>query len=205
MATEIEVITREINELRQGEHLKRVETALALGKRLVRAQGLLPEGEWTRWRQEKVHFSARTAVNLMGLFRFQQEHPDSLGQLGRLGLNKLYRLAALPDRLLRKLKPDTPLRIPGTSLRKTMEAMNPVELNSCLGRWTRRAGCRRPNQMARAIARSAEKLRDTINRFQPRMDRVRPELRAFVQQHLCEVVKACEACLEGVTAAQPAA
>lgn len=198
-------ITREINELRRKDHTRQVENALAIGQRLSEAQRILKYGEWSRWRKTQVHLSARTAANLLALSRFHASQPDSFKQLSRLGLDKLYRVAELPARFHKRLKPGTRLRLPGTDAKKSMEEMNPIELNRCVQRLTHRAVQRRPNQMARVAVRDAERLHDVIEKLVPRLNHVRPELLQAVRERLTEVAAGCKECLGAISRAVPAA
>jgi len=205
MESELERIAREINELRRREHTRQVESALAMGKRLKDARRLLAEGEWTAWVRQQVRFSLRTAANLIALAQFHENQPETFEKLAVLGLSKLYRIAELPTRFLKKLRPQSVLKVPGAGVRKTLGEMSPVELNCCVRRWTHRSVHRKPNQTAQMSARLADKLRAALDRLSPRMDRVRVELRESLRQQLEALESGLRACLLGLKRASPAA
>jgi cob(I)alamin adenosyltransferase len=141
----------------------------------------------------------------MALAQLRARRPEIFRQLERIGLNKLYRVAQLPKDYLKKLTPRRKFRIPGTSLVKTMEEMNPVELNRCAQKWTRSAHRRRPNQVARMVCRIAERLGVALNDLSPRLPAVRSGVRQAVRATLIRTLKCCEACLRQFKRTAPAA
>ena len=126
MENRLRKLTEEINELRKKDHVQRVQTALEIGTRLIEARELVGPGEWTRWRREQVRLSARSAGNLVALARLHGMQPASFRHLSRIGLNKLYRIAELPERFLKRLRPHSVLKIPGTQARKSLEEMSQI-------------------------------------------------------------------------------
>ena len=205
MEDRLSQLAKEINELRRKDHTRQVEVTLEIGRRLVEAEQLVPVGEWTRWRSAQLHLSSRSVDNIIALARLHELQPASFRQLSRLGLNKLYRIASLPDRFLKRLKPQTVLRIPGMQARKSLEEMNPVELNICARKWTSQSVQKRPNQMAGRSARAADKLKALIERLLPRLNKVRVENRRILRESLKGVERTIEACRVALSRVEPAA
>lgn len=85
----IEVITQEILDAKRAGG----EAILTVGKGLIEAKAVLPEGKWLPYLAETVDFSPRTAQRLMRLAR---EWTDATA-LSHLGASKALSLLALPE------------------------------------------------------------------------------------------------------------
>jgi hypothetical protein len=170
-------ITREINELRRKDRLTQVGSAVQVGRHLIEARRLLNHGDWTLWRRTRVRLAPRTTTNLIALARFQESQPGTFRKLADLGLGKLYRIAQLPGRFLKALRPEARFRIPGCDQRKSLEDMGPVELNRCAQRWIHQRKQRRPNQAVRAATRISRQLQEALQKCAGRLASVRSDLR----------------------------
>lgn len=58
----------EINAIKEQTRGTVIAAALAIGKRLIAAKALLPQGRWLRWLAENVDYSDRKAQDLMRLY-----------------------------------------------------------------------------------------------------------------------------------------
>jgi len=202
---QLERLAREIVAFRKKDHLRRLGTALAIGQRLRKARLIVEPGAWNAWRRSQVRLSARSATNLLALDRLHSTRPTLFRKLRRLGLNKLYRIAELPEHFLRALTPQTAFRVPASGEQKSIESMSPVELNCCVREWTTRTGRKRPNQMAAAAVHTAEKLKQQIEDLLPRTLLLRPANRKLLRSCFLGVLQAIHACTSRLNRAEPAA
>lgn len=88
-ARSIELITEEIRFYKQTAATSIVE----IGRRLIEAKKQLPHGEWSRWLQESVAFSERSAQNYM---RLAEGYGES-ATVADLGTRKALALLALDE------------------------------------------------------------------------------------------------------------
>ena len=61
------IIAGEINAIKGQVRSAAFSGAVEIGKRLMEAKALVPQGEWTAWLESNVDYSPRTAQNLMAL------------------------------------------------------------------------------------------------------------------------------------------
>jgi hypothetical protein len=108
------------------------EAVLAMARQMTKIRELLPPGEFQRWAREAVPFGLRTVRNYLALAAWTDAAPAVMAELAHLGPSKLYRLASLPPRRLRKFVPRTPIPIPGAGA-KTLEMMTVKELDRVIG------------------------------------------------------------------------
>lgn len=62
-----EMIAGEINTIKEQVRNTAILASVEIGRRLKEAKGLVPEGQWTKWLEDSVSYSLRTAQNLMAL------------------------------------------------------------------------------------------------------------------------------------------
>lgn len=66
--SEADRLAVEINAIKEQTRGTVIAAALAIGKRLIAAKALLPQGRWLRWLAENVDYSDRKAQDLMRLY-----------------------------------------------------------------------------------------------------------------------------------------
>lgn len=62
------LIAAEINNIKNETRKIMLYNSIEIGRRLVEAKQLIHHGEWSKWLQESVNYSQRTAQNLMKIF-----------------------------------------------------------------------------------------------------------------------------------------
>lgn len=77
-ARDIDIVTAEIQVIKQEARKTLAMYALAIGERLVEAKSMLPHGEWMTWLAERVEYSQSTANNLMKLYNEYGSNQQSL-------------------------------------------------------------------------------------------------------------------------------
>ena len=88
------MIAGEINLIKDQVRSTALSASVEIGKRLAEAKTMVPDGEWTRWLQENVDYSTRTAQNLMAL---AAEYAAGRGKtLDALSYTKAVMLLSLP-------------------------------------------------------------------------------------------------------------
>lgn len=79
---EAAVIAREINEIKQEVKATVVQGAIAIGRKLQEAKSIVPYGEWGKWLEENVNYSASTAQNLMRIAdEYGRKETQALGDI----------------------------------------------------------------------------------------------------------------------------
>jgi len=83
------VIAAEINTIKYQTEKILLAGAVEIGRRLTEAKALLPHGEWSKWLEDQVNFTQRTAQNLM---RIYEEYGDIYESYQRmiLKVNKIF-------------------------------------------------------------------------------------------------------------------
>ena len=77
-------------------HRQTTETAMEIGRELVRAKTQLDHGQFTEWVERELNFSARSARNFMALYNAFSEKAATVAVLPP---TTLYKLAGAPDRV----------------------------------------------------------------------------------------------------------
>lgn len=102
-ARDIDIVTAEINTIKDQTRRVVVSAAIEIGRRLVEAKSMLDHGEWGRWLEEKVDYSQSTANNLMKLYNEYGSDQESLFEnftksqaFGNLTYTKALALLAIP-------------------------------------------------------------------------------------------------------------
>ena len=67
-AAKAEALAAEINAIKEQTRGVVISAALAIGRRLVAARGLVPHGRWAGWLAEHVDYSERKALDMMRLY-----------------------------------------------------------------------------------------------------------------------------------------
>lgn len=75
---DIETVTAEINIITVQTQRMLLSGAIEIGRRLVEAKSMVPQGEWGRYLQERVNYSQSSANNLMKLYREYGSNQASL-------------------------------------------------------------------------------------------------------------------------------
>lgn len=71
------LIAAEINAIKHQVGKILLYSAVEIGQRLAEVRGLIPHGEWSKWLEESVSYSKRTATNLIRLFEeYGSPQPD---------------------------------------------------------------------------------------------------------------------------------
>ena len=104
-----------------------VTSLIAIGEAIGEIRDALPHGQWERWRDEAVPFSAQTIANYMGLARWAEARPAEVEKLSPLGPSKLYLLIPLAPAVRRKLLRRRTHDLPDGS-RKSLELMTVTEV-----------------------------------------------------------------------------
>lgn len=60
-----EIVAEEINQIKEHVRATAIDGAIRIGRKLQEAKSLVPYGEWEKWLEENVNYSASTAQNLM--------------------------------------------------------------------------------------------------------------------------------------------
>lgn len=97
----LETVTAEIVTITTQTRYTMVSAAIEIGRRLVEAKELVPHGEWGKYLEEQVDFSASQANNMMRLFNEYGSGQESLFGSGseaikRLSVTSAIRLLSLP-------------------------------------------------------------------------------------------------------------
>lgn len=97
----LETVTAEIVTITAQTRYTMVSAAIEIGRRLVEAKELVPHGEWGKYLEEQVDFSASQANNMMRLFNEYGSGQESLFGSGseaikRLSVTSAIRLLSLP-------------------------------------------------------------------------------------------------------------
>lgn len=97
----LETVTAEIVTITAQTRYTMVSAAIEIGRRLVEAKELVPHGEWGKYLEEQVDFSASQANNMMRLFNEYGSGQESLFGSGSKAIEKLtvtsaIRLLSLP-------------------------------------------------------------------------------------------------------------
>lgn len=97
-------VTEEINYLTAQAQRLILGHAIEIGRRLTEAKEMLPHGEWSKWLQEEVHYSASSANNMMRIFEAYGDSQMSLfgpaansQTFGNLDYSKALALLAMPE------------------------------------------------------------------------------------------------------------
>lgn len=77
-ARDIETVTAEINIITVQTQRGLLTGAIEIGRRLVEAKSMVPQGEWGKYLQERVNYSQSSANNLMKLYREYGDNQASL-------------------------------------------------------------------------------------------------------------------------------
>ena len=98
------------------------------GNKLTECRAKLQERSWYAWIDQKLPFTQRTAFNYIALANWAAEHSADYQRWRHLGPTKLYALAALPPRLLTRVRNRNSHTVPATGERKTLEELSVREL-----------------------------------------------------------------------------
>lgn len=80
-----------------------VTSLIAIGEAMAEIRDALPHGQWERWRDQAVPFSAQTIANYMALARWAETRPGEVQRLSPLGPSKLYLIIPLSTPVRRRL------------------------------------------------------------------------------------------------------
>ena len=75
---DIETITAEINIITIQTQRGVLSGAIEIGRRLVEAKSMVPQGEWGKYLNERVNYSQSTANNMMNIYRKYGDNQASL-------------------------------------------------------------------------------------------------------------------------------
>lgn len=127
-ARDIDIVTTEINTIKDQTRRVVVSAAIEIGRRLVEAKGMLNHGEWGKWLSEKVDYSQSTADNLMKLYNEYGSNQESLFDnfaksqaFGNLTYTKALALLAIPAEEREKFTEDNDVE--AMSTRELQEAI----------------------------------------------------------------------------------
>lgn len=102
-ARDIDIVTTEINTIKDQTRRVVLSAAIEIGRRLVEAKSMLNHGEWGKWLEERVDYSQSTADNLMKLYNEYGSNQESLFEnftksqaFGNLTYTKALALLAIP-------------------------------------------------------------------------------------------------------------
>lgn len=120
--------------LRTFEQTARTNTraVLTIARRISTVREALAPAEFDRWVRDALPITLRTVTNYLGLLQWSQRDPERFETLAHLGPTKLYRLAVLPARRLRRFTPGKLIAI-GDDRRKRLEELTVVELDRAIG------------------------------------------------------------------------
>jgi hypothetical protein len=108
------------------------EARVAIGGKLRELREQIRHGEWLRWLESDVPFTARSAWSYMQLHDWAQRHPVNFEQLSSLGPTKLYLLIRLSPSAFAALLKRKRHRVPETGKLRTLAGMTVAELSSVL-------------------------------------------------------------------------
>lgn len=126
-------LTAAILRAHEAASARTVREAIAIGRQLAQVKRLLAHGEFLAWAREAVPLGERTIQRWLSLAAFAEREPSEIERFAHLGLTKLYRLAALTSRSRGELKLRTPIPIPDTDGKKTIEVMTSLDLDRVIG------------------------------------------------------------------------
>ncbi len=125
-------LTQQINALQREAAERVVQAVVEMGGRIAEVRARLPHGQWQRWVDEAVPFTARTMTNYMALAAWADARPQEVEGLAWLGPGKLYLLAGLPLASRRRLTSSRPV-VFADGRRKTVGLMTVAELAEAVG------------------------------------------------------------------------
>ncbi|MHB8125250.1 MAG: DUF3102 domain-containing protein [Desulfitobacteriaceae bacterium] len=98
------VIAAEINTIKYQTEKTLLTGAVEIGRRLTEAKALVPHGEWSKWLEDEVNFTQRTAQNLMRIYEeYGGKQPAALNagaqaqELPNLGYTQALILLGIPE------------------------------------------------------------------------------------------------------------
>lgn len=119
--------TVRIQELKRTLFRDAVETVVEIGEALTEVKARLRHGVWADWLTNQVHFDQRTANRYMVVAAFSRRNSTLMSKIKGLGPTKVYRLAALPAPVVRRLLGRSRHEVPGTLLQRSLAEMSAVE------------------------------------------------------------------------------
>lgn len=108
-----------------------------IGDRLIAVKKALDnttdKTAWVRWLKKHIRYTRQTATNYMRVARMRKILENAFSKFLEIKMRCLYSISSLPDKLLKKLTPDTLLWDPDTEKEKPLKDMNKEELDRALG------------------------------------------------------------------------
>lgn len=160
------VIAAEIHAITEQTRGVVISAALQIGRRLIEAKGLVPQGRWTEWLEANVDYSERRAQDLMRLYEEYGRADAIPDAIARLDYSKAVALLGAPEAARAELAEKADAE--GLSVRQLREEIRKL-------RAEKDEQQQRLDDLFEAKRRDGEQLEALGSRYDEAMERIRDD------------------------------